>query len=123
MNPVTLSAALLLPLLLSACQQTKRPEAAPVPPEAQANQISAVIAGTRYLKYQCGFRELPDDERIEGAARSEAHQRGWEPPQNLNIQSLAFYQQLLQDSTPVAVQCEQFQQLLQPFLATLPRPE
>lgn len=89
--------------------------------DGQAQQIASLIAGTRYLKYQCGNSTLPTDGQIEQAAYAAAHQRGWQPPAGIAARSNDLYQQLLKDSTPRAAQCAEFQQLLQPFLTTLPK--
>ncbi len=115
------SALVILPLLLSACQQAKKPETTPMALDGQAQQIAALIAGTQYLKYQCSRSDLPTNGQIEQAAYAAAHQRGWQPPAGVAARSDALYQQLLKDSTPRAAQCAEFQQLLQPFLTTLPK--
>ncbi|NIY46302.1 type II secretion system pilot lipoprotein GspS [Cedecea colo] len=112
-------ALVLLPLLLSGCQQSKQAETTPMMLDGQAQQIAALIAGTEYLKYQCGRSDLPTNGQIEQAAYAAAHQRGWQPPAGVAARSNMLYQQLLKDSTPQAAQCAEFQQLLQPFLTTL----
>lgn len=109
--------SLTLPLLLSACQQR-----APQPgPEAQRQQIASLIAGTRYLKLQCARSELPGDGQIEQAAYRAAHARGWTLSADIAPHSEQLYQRLLRDATPPAQQCAEFSELLQPFIATLPR--
>ncbi|MBW7984586.1 type II secretion system pilot lipoprotein GspS [Enterobacillus tribolii] len=114
------STLVILPLLLGACQQ-RAPQTTPATQEAQSHQIAALIAGTRYLKTQCAYPGLPSDGQIEQAAYGAAHQRGWTLPGGLGDRSENLYQQLLRDKTPQATQCEEFRQLLQPFITTLPR--
>lgn len=111
----------ILPLLLSACQQSQPPTTTPMALDGQAQQIASLIAGTQYLKYQCGRNDLPTNGQIEQAAYTAAYQRGWQPPAGMATRSSQLYQQLLKDSTPRATQCAEFQQLLQPFLTTLPK--
>lgn len=111
----------ILPLLLSACQQSNPPATTPMALDGQAQQIASLIAGTQYLKYQCGRSDLPTNGQIEQAAYTAAHQRGWQPPSGMAARSNQLYQQLLKDSTPRSAQCAEFQQLLQPFLTTLPK--
>lgn len=114
-------ALVILPLLLSACQRSQPPATTPMALDSQAQQIAALIAATQYLKYQCNRSDLPTNGQIEQAAYTAAHQRGWQPPAGMATRSNQLYQQLLKDSTPRATQCAEFQQLLQPFLTTLPK--
>ncbi len=107
-------------LLPAACRQ----QTAPVTPQTQASQvyqIAALIAGTRYLKNQCAYVGLPADGQIELAAYQAADRRGWQLTSGVAGQSEQLYQQLLHDATPQATQCQEFRQLLQPFLTTLPK--
>ncbi len=110
--------SLTLPLFLSACQQQRTP---PPTAEAQRQQVASVIAGTRYLKQQCGYRDLPADGQIEQAAYRAAHERGWTPSADIAPYSEQLYQRLLRDTTPPASQCAEFSELLKPFIATLPK--
>lgn len=120
MRRVIQLAVVIVPLLLSACQQRTTPDT-PQAQESQSHQIAALIAGTRYLKTQCAYPGLPTDGQIEQAAYSAARQRGWTPAGSLAARSEQLYQQLLRDPTPPATQCAEFRQLLQPFLTTLPK--
>ncbi|MDK6954735.1 type II secretion system pilot lipoprotein GspS, partial [Klebsiella pneumoniae] len=84
-------------------------------------QLSSVAAGTRYLKNKCNRSDLPADETIYRAAVNVGKARGWG---NIDVATLSpnsdrLYQQLLQDSTPEATQCSQFNRQLAPFIASL----
>lgn len=89
--------------------------------QAQLEQLSSVAAGTRYLKNKCNRSDLPADETIYRAAVNVGKARGWG---NIDVATLSpnsdrLYQQLLQDSTPEATQCSQFNRQLAPFIASL----
>lgn len=113
----TATLSLIFPLLLTACQQ--QPHAPQTPPDAQRQQIASLIAGTRYLKYQCAQTALPSDGKIEQAAYRVAQERGWAPSSDVAAYSETLYQGLLHDVTSPAEQCAEFNQLLQPFIISL----
>ena len=80
-----------------------------------------MAAGTRYLKNKCNRSDLPADETIYRAVVNVGKARGWG---NIDVATLSqnsdrLYQQLLQDSTPEATQCSQFNRQLAPFIASL----
>ena len=89
--------------LLSGCQQKPASTLSPaISSQAQLEQLSSVAAGTRYLKNKCNRSDLPADDVA-----------------TLSQNSDRLYQQLLQDSTPEATQCSQFNRQLAPFIASL----
>ena len=106
--------------LLSGCQQKPASTLSPaISSQAQLEQLSSVAAGTRYLKNKCNRSDLPADETIYRAAVNVGKARGWG---NIDVATLSqnsdrLYQQLLQDSTPEATQCSQFNRQLAPFIA------
>lgn len=108
--------------LLSGCQQKPASTLSPaISSQAQLKQLSSVAAGTRYLKNKCNRSDLPADETIYRAAVNVGKARGWG---NIDVATLSqnsdrLYQQLLQDSTPEATQCSQFNRQLAPFIASL----
>lgn len=106
---------LFVPLLLTACH----PRAPAVSQSSQHQQLASLIAGTRYLKNQCGRSDLPSDGQIEQAAYQAAWQRGWTPTATEAAQAEQLYQRLLNDATPRATQCAEFTQLLAPFVSQL----
>ncbi|QHM70212.1 type II secretion system pilot lipoprotein GspS [Mixta intestinalis] len=109
-----------VPLMLVGCQQATTP-VTPLTQASQAHQIASLIAGTRYLKNQCAYPGLPADGQIELAAYKAADRRGWQLTSGVAERSEQLYQQLLHDATPQAIQCQEFRQLLQPFITTLPK--
>ena len=108
--------------LLSGCQQKPASTLSPaISSQAQLEQLSSVAAGTRYLKNKCNRSDLPADETIYRAAVNVGKVRGWG---NIDVATLSqnsdrLYQQLLQDITPEATQCSQFNRQLAPFIASL----
>ncbi|ENI4428316.1 type II secretion system pilot lipoprotein GspS [Klebsiella variicola] len=105
--------------VLSGCQQ--KPASTLSPAISSQAQLSSVAAGTRYLKNKCNRSDLPADETIYRAAVNVGKARGWG---NIDVATLSqnsdrLYQQLLQDSTPEATQCSQFNRQLAPFIASL----
>ncbi|HBT5253056.1 Pullulanase secretion protein pulS [Klebsiella variicola] len=111
--------------VLSGCQQkpasTLSPAISSQAQLEQLEQLSSVAAGTRYLKNKCNRSDLPADETIYRAAVNVGKARGWG---NIDVATLSqnsdrLYQQLLQDSTPEATQCSQFNRQLAPFIASL----
>ncbi len=97
--------------LLSAANKNPPSTLSPaISSQAQLEQLSSVAAGTRYLKNKCNRSDLPADETIYRAAVNVGNARGWG---NIDVATLSqnsdrLYQQLLQDSTPEATQCSQF---------------
>ncbi|WP_261643908.1 type II secretion system pilot lipoprotein GspS [Erwinia mallotivora] len=120
MNVASISALILLPLLITGCQNKASQEVSSAASDTHSRQVAAVIAGTRYLKYQCGDTALPSEKETEEAARAEACQRGWQLADDLLPLSEALYQQLQQNSLTPAEQCAELREALQPFLTTLP---
>ena len=108
--------------LLSGCQQNRSTTLSPaVSGQAQLEQLASVAVGARYLKNKCNRSDLPADETIYRAVVNVGKARGWGniDPATLSQNSDRLYQQLLQDSTPEATQCSQFNRQLAPFIASL----
>lgn len=116
-------------LLLSGCQQTQHRDDA-VALHSQSNQLASLIAGTKYLKYQCNRSDIADDSALEQAAFRVAQSRNWNTRAYFNNQqpgglknslivqrSDNLYQALLADPTPKEVQCSAFNRSLSPFIA------
>ncbi|MEQ9859606.1 type II secretion system pilot lipoprotein GspS [Pectobacterium cacticida] len=121
----------LLCVTLAGCQQTGTPahkgtvagqsSAVTVSPNDQLNQLSSLIAATRYLKLACNRSDLPDDETIVNTALTVAKQRDWNIAnhQALSQRSDSLYQGLLKDSTPKERQCSEFNRMLTPFISAM----
>ncbi|KHN54663.1 type II secretion system pilot lipoprotein GspS [Pectobacterium fontis] len=125
------SALTLLCVALAGCQQTGtsvhkgtvagQSSAATVSSNEQLNQLSSLVAATRYLKSKCNRSDLPDDATITNVALTVAKQRGWNVAsyQALPQRSESLYQGLLKDSTPKETQCSEFNRTLTPFIDAL----
>ncbi|GMB64168.1 EptO protein [Pectobacterium parmentieri] len=122
------SAFALLCVTLAGCQQTGtsahkgtvagQSSAVTVSPNDQLNQLSSLVAATRYLKSKCSRSDLPDDATITNVALAVAKQKGWDVAsyQALPQRSESLYQGLLKDSTPKETQCLEFNRTLTPFI-------
>lgn len=116
---------------LAGCQQTGMSankgngadKAGEVSVNDQLNQLSSLVAATRYLKSQCNRSDLPDESTINNVALDVAKQRGWDISnyQALPQRSESLYQGLLKDSTPQETQCSEFNRTLAPFIDALRR--
>ncbi|PWC22911.1 pullulanase [Brenneria roseae subsp. roseae] len=105
----------------SANQENAANNAVAVPVNDQLNQLSSLVAATRYLKSQCNRSDLPDEATINNVALAVAKQRGWDVSnyQGLPQRSESLYQGLLKDSTPKEAQCSEFNRTLTPFIDAL----
>lgn len=122
------SALTLLCVTLAGCQQTGtsahkgtvagQSSAVTVSPNDQLNQLSSLVAATRYLKSKCNRSDLPDDATVMNVALTVAKQRGWNVAsyQALPQRSESLYQGLLKDSMPKETQCSEFNRTLTPFI-------
>nr|WP_113865027.1 type II secretion system pilot lipoprotein GspS [Brenneria salicis]NMN90995.1 type II secretion system protein S [Brenneria salicis ATCC 15712 = DSM 30166]RBP66489.1 type II secretion system protein S [Brenneria salicis ATCC 15712 = DSM 30166]RLM32058.1 pullulanase [Brenneria salicis ATCC 15712 = DSM 30166] len=116
---------------LAGCQQTGMSankgngadKAGAVSVNDQINQLSSLVAATRYLKSQCNRSDLPDESTINNVALDVAKQRGWDISnyQALPQRSESLYQGLLKDSTSQEAQCSEFNRTLAPFIDALRR--
>lgn len=123
-----ISALTLLCVTLAGCQQTGtsvhngtvggQSPAVTVSSNDQLNQLSSLVAATRYLKSKCNRSDLPDDATVTRVALTVAKQRGWNVAsyQALPQRSESLYQGLLKDSTPKETQCSEFNRTLTPFI-------
>ncbi|RLM19438.1 pullulanase [Brenneria alni] len=123
------SAFALLCTILSGCQHTGNVarqgtgmgKDTAVSANDQLNQLSSLVAATKYLKYQCNRSDLPDDASINNAVLAVARQKGWDASnhQMLSQRSESLYQGLLKDSTSKETQCSTFNLTLMPFIDTM----
>lgn len=107
---------------VTGCQQTySTSQHKAVPPNIQLEQLSSVVAGTKYLKYKCNRSDLPDANVILRVADRVAKQRGWNSVKQPDLlqHSEALYQRLIRDSTPEQMKCSGFNQRLVPFISEL----
>ncbi|WP_338557718.1 type II secretion system pilot lipoprotein GspS [Erwinia sp. E_sp_B04_7] len=75
-QPGTLPTIILITLatLLSGCQQTSRKDPDPA---TQIDQISSLVAGSHYLREECGRNDIPADGILLSNAFSQAGKKGW----------------------------------------------
>lgn len=120
---LSISAVTLLCITLAGCQTStgSSTKAGSLSTTDQLNQVASLVAGSRYLKSQCNRSDMPDDASLQRAAVAAAQQKGWT---GVNVTALAqrselLYQGLLQDGTPQATQCSEFNRSLAPFISVM----
>lgn len=122
-----LTQSIRIPLILfllagSGCQQSlKDSQQKIVPTNSQLEQLASVLAGTKYLKYNCNRSDLPTDDAIFAVAKRVAKQRGWNTvaDETLYQRSDSLYQGLIRDSTSEQTKCSSFNRRLVPFIDEL----
>ncbi|HEN3639753.1 TPA: type II secretion system pilot lipoprotein GspS [Yersinia enterocolitica] len=104
--------------LLTACQQRLNH---PQPDDGiQMQQLSALVAGSQYLKQDCNRSGIPEDKVLIETALYLAKNRGWSVGNNeynqLNNKSHERYKALVQAESAHMQKCAQLEKLVSPFL-------
>ncbi|MBJ2066873.1 type II secretion system pilot lipoprotein GspS [Serratia odorifera] len=96
-------------VLLAGCQQTALQLQTQPSLTAQLDQLSALLAGSQFLRQHCARTDIPDDASLQRSAIGMAQQRGWntQPAEyrQLPVRAQQRYQQLQQDGTPLQQKC------------------
>lgn len=105
--------------LLTGCQHTAK---IPQPPVAtQLDQLSALLAGTQFLREHCARTDIPGQDKLQRTALETAEQRGWNTRvadyQQLPAQTETRFQALLQDNTPENEKCATLNRSTARFIA------
>jgi general secretion pathway protein S len=115
----TLSCATLALMLLTGCNQ--RPHQSQPPVVTQLDQLSALLAGSDYLKQFCARADIPDGIQLTRSALHMAKERGWDTQAaeygNLRARTQARYQALQRDRTPVPEKCAALNRSTARFIA------
>jgi general secretion pathway protein S len=114
--------AIFLPaMLIVGCQQTPRTYSKDTPVQEQLAQLSAILAGSEYLRNQCNRNDIPDRKTLTQKALNMAEHRGWDSGaqeyKNLNVLTEQRYQRLLNDGTPKEEKCSLLSQGTAPFVS------
>lgn len=94
-------------VFLVGCQQTahKPPPAL----QAQLDQLSTLLAGSHFLRQNCGRADIPDDVKLQRTAMRVAEHRGWDTQaagyQQLPALAQARYLAVLEDRQLLTDKC------------------
>ncbi|HEI8865488.1 TPA: type II secretion system pilot lipoprotein GspS [Serratia odorifera] len=110
----------LLPVLfLTGCAQPAN-KYSPLVANQQIKQLSALVAGSHYLRQQCKIGNIPDEDRLLNTALASAQRRGWDTQAPayalLAEQSRARYDELIAEDTAESRPCSRLHLLLIDFL-------
>ncbi|MFN1141294.1 type II secretion system pilot lipoprotein GspS [Serratia quinivorans] len=94
-------------LFLAGCQQkTHQP---PPPLQAQLDRLSAMLAGSHFLRQNCNRTDIPDDVKLQRTAMRVAEHRGWDTQapgyQQLPALAQARYLAILEDRQLLTDKC------------------
>ncbi|WP_261091817.1 type II secretion system pilot lipoprotein GspS [Serratia quinivorans] len=94
-------------LFIAGCQQkTHQP---PPPLQAQLDRLSAMLAGSHFLRQNCNRTDIPDDVKLQRTAMRVAEHRGWDTQapgyQQLPALAQARYLAILEDRQLLTDKC------------------
>ncbi|QBC03381.1 type II secretion system pilot lipoprotein GspS [Enterobacter cloacae] len=107
--------------LLVGCQQrTNQTTSAPTT-DTQLEQLSALLAGSHFLRENCARADIPGDAQLYSAAMKSAAGRGWDTRQaqyqQLPTRTQQRYELLQQDTTSLAEKCATLNRSTARFIA------
>ncbi|WP_261094414.1 type II secretion system pilot lipoprotein GspS [Serratia quinivorans] len=94
-------------LFLVGCQQ--KAHQPPPPLQAQLDRLSAMLAGSHFLRQNCNRTDIPDDVKLQRTAMRVAEHRGWDTQapgyQQLPALAQARYLAILEDRQLLTDKC------------------
>ncbi|CAI0736966.1 type II secretion system pilot lipoprotein GspS [Serratia quinivorans] len=94
-------------VFLAGCQQTTHQPSPPL--QAQLDKLSAMLAGSHFLRQNCGRTDIPDDVKLQRTAMRVAEHRGWDTHaagyQQLPALAQARYLAILEDRQLLTDKC------------------